>query len=379
MSTISMVFICTFAKKDAVTMSENLSTRSRGRLVGAASHLIFILILFVLPEVMMAIAMPRHRWYLMYPGFYIKTLVYISVFYLNYLLVIDRTLVPSGGRRRIGWFVAINLVLTVVGLVLCYFITELMSNNPPRPSKFPPPDRWHAILKTTSFFVRDAVMLILTIALAVALRLSLKWKEIQRQRQELILSQRATELDNLKSQLNPHFLFNTLNTIYALISVAPDKAQGAVHRLSGLLRYMLYEDEPRVPLGREIEFIEDYVTLMRLRLSGRQADLNINIEGHEGECVPPLLFIPLVENAFKYGVDAPDDTPISLDIHYEDKSIVCSTSNAYSPARPESKRRSSGIGLANLRRRLALIYSGRASLTTTSDGHIYRTVLRIPL
>ena len=359
-------------------MSENLSTRSRGRFAGTASHLIFLLILFVLPEVMMAIAMPHHRWYLMYPGFYIKTLVYISVFYLNYLLVIDRTLVPSGGRRRIGWFIAINLVLIVLGVLLCDLVTRLTFNNP-RPSRYPEPDKWHAILRTTSFYLRDVVMLVLTISLAMALRLSLKWKEIQHQRQELILSQRATELDNLKSQLNPHFLFNTLNTIYALISVAPDKAQGAVHRLSALLRYMLYEDEPRVPLGREVEFIEDYVTLMRLRLSGRQADLNINIEGHEGECVPPLLFIPLVENAFKYGVDAPDDTPISLDIHYEDKSIVCSTSNAYSPARPESKRRSSGIGLANLRRRLALIYSGRASLTTTSDGHIYRTVLRIPL
>ena len=113
-------------------------------------------------------------------------------------------------------------------------------------------------------------MLTLTLALAVALRLSVKWKDLQQQRRELISNQRAVELDNLKSQLNPHFLFNTLNTIYVLIAVAPDKAQGAVHRLSGLLRYMLYEDTANVMLSQEADFIENYVSLMRLRLSGRE-------------------------------------------------------------------------------------------------------------
>lgn len=358
-------------------MSDNITNRGGGRFVGVASHLIFLLILFVLPEVMWAIAMPHRSWFLMYPGFYIKTLVYIGVFYINYLYIIDKTLAPNGGRRHIGWFIIINLVLIVAGLALCSLIVNLTTE--PRPSRHPEPDHIHQILKLMVFYLKDAVMLILTIALAVALRLSLKWQDIHRQRQELMLSQRATELDNLKSQLNPHFLFNTLNTIYALIAVAPDKAQGAVHRLSGLLRYMLYEDAPRVPLNRDVEFIEDYVSLMRLRLSGREAIINIDLGDHDSACVPPLLFIPLVENAFKYGVDATDDTPIDIDIRAEAGSVVCTTTNAYNPAATGVKRQSSGIGLANLRRRLTLIYSGKASLTTSSDGHIYKAILRIPI
>ncbi|MBO4942857.1 MAG: histidine kinase [Muribaculaceae bacterium] len=152
-----------------------------------------------------------------------------------------------------------------------------------------------------------------------------------------------------------------------------------MHRLSGLLRYMLYEDAPRVPLNRDVEFIEDYVSLMRLRLSGREAIINIDLGDHDSASVPLLLFIPLVENAFKYGVDATDDTPIDIDIRAEAGSVVCTTTNAYNPAATGVKRQSSGIGLANLRRRLTLIYSGKASLTTSSDGHIYKAILRIPI
>jgi len=358
-------------------MSDNITNRGGGRFIEVASHFIFLLILFVLPEVMWAIAMPHRSWFLMYPGFYIKTLVYIAVFYLNYLYIVDRTLAPNGGRRHLGWFLLINFGLVIASLALCWLIVTLTTE--PRPPRHPEPDQLHVILKTMVFYLKDAVMIILTIALAVALRLSLKWKDIHRQRQELVLSQRAVELDNLKSQLNPHFLFNTLNTIYALIAVAPDKAQGAVHRLSGLLRYMLYEDAPRVPLNRDVEFIEDYVNLMRLRMSGRDTVINIDLGGQDSACVPPLLFIPLVENAFKYGVDASDNTPITIDIHTEGDSVVCITTNAYDPAATGVKRHSSGIGLANLRRRLTLIYSGRASFATNSDGHIYKATLRIPL
>lgn len=349
-----------------------------GKLVNAASHLIFIIILFVLPEVMMAIAVPHRHSFVFYPSFYFKTLVYIAVFYINYLWVIDRTLVSGNDKRRIGVFILTNIALIIACLALCWVASNIWFPAPPRKVRRPRPEHYE-ILKTASFFLRDIVMLVLTIALAVALRLSSKWKDFQRQRQELLADQRAVELDNLKSQLNPHFLFNTLNTIYALISVAPDKAQGAVHRLSGLLRYMLYEDGSQVHLEQEADFIENYVTLMRLRLAGREARLSISLEDHGGDNVPPLLFIPLVENAFKYGVTSDDDAPIEIYIYIDGNEVVCTTSNTYTPAATTSDRPNSGIGLANLRRRLSLIYGNKASLNTTSDGHFYNATLRIPL
>lgn len=358
-------------------MKEQGSTRS-GKLVNAASHLIFIVILFILPEVMMAIAMPHRHGFDLYPGFYVKTLIYIAVFYINYLWVIDRTIAAGNGRRRIAVFVAVNIGLVIACLVLCWLASNVWFPTPPR-HKYRPQPQHYVILKATTYLLRDVVMIILTIALAVALRLSIKWKDLQRQRQELISSQRAVELDNLKSQLNPHFLFNTLNTIYALIAVAPDKAQGAVHRLSGLLRYMLYEDDSRVRLSQEADFIENYVTLMRLRVSGREIKLDIDLGDYGNANVPPLLFIPLVENAFKYGVTSDDDTPISIRICIDGHDIECTTTNSYASEQVSTDKRSSGIGLANLRRRLSLIYGNSASLSTRYDGHIYKATLRIPL
>ena len=355
---------------------KNQSTGGGVKLTNAASHLIFIVILFILPEVMMAIAMPHRNGFQLYPGFYFKTAVYIAVFYINYLWIVDRSIAPGNGRRHIPTFILSNIVLILICLVLCWLASDVWFPAPP-PRR--PRPQHHALLKTTSFLVRDGVMIILTIALAVALRLSNKWKDLQSQRQELLANQKAVELDSLKSQLNPHFLFNTLNTIYALIAVAPDKAQGAVHRLSGLLRYMLYEDETRVRLSQEAEFIENYTTLMRLRITGREIILDINLADKGNLNIPPLLFIPLVENAFKYGVTCDDDTPIVIRIYVEGMNVVCATSNAYCPAASEVKNHNSGIGLANLRRRLSLIYGGEASLKTISDGHKYTATLQIPL
>lgn len=352
-------------------------SQSSGRVVNTASHVIFILILFVLPEVMMAIAMPHRQGFGVYPDMYLKTFIYICVFYLNYLLIIERTLASGSRNRRIGQFIAVNICLLVVGLGLCWLLWH--GHDVPHTRRPHHGPEHNQILKTAMFLLRDGVMIILTIALAVALKLSAKWHDLERQRQELIANQRAVELDNLKSQLNPHFLFNTLNTIYALIAVAPDKAQGAVHRLSGLLRYMLYEDDLKVRLKQETDFIENYVTLMRLRLSDRQARLNVDIAGNEDAMIPPLLFIPLIENAFKYGTDSSDDTPIDISICIEGQEIVCTTSNAYIAGASGGDCKSSGIGLTNLRRRLSLIYGSEASLKTEADGHIYTATLKIPL
>ncbi len=235
------------------------------------------------------------------------------------------------------------------------------------------------MLKSASFMMRDGAMLILTIGLAVAMRLSVKWKDMEQQRQEMLAAQRSTELDNLKSQLNPHFLFNTLNTIYALVDVDPEDAKGAVHRLSGLLRYMLYENDGSVRLGQELGFIEDYVALMRLRLGSRPVFVDIEADEYADTMVPPLLFVPLIENAFKYGNTAEPARPISISVRVEGRHIECRTTNDFAPAAAGSDRSASGIGLANLRRRLVLLYGSKASLRTSVEGQTYKSSLKIPI
>ncbi len=357
---------------------ESSQSHSRQWLVPLA-HLLCLIILFVLPEVMLAIARPHRAGFVFYPGFYVKTLIYIAAFYLNYFLIVDRTLGRPNGRRRILYFILLNLLIIVVGLVVSYFVSKFFA-TPGRPHRRPSSE-WADMLKFTSFVFRDAVMLILTIGLAVALRLSAKWKDIEERNRSLADAQRATELAGLKSQLNPHFLFNTLNTIYALVDISPDDAKKAVHRLSALLRYMLYEDVRSVSLRREADFISDYVSLMRLRLADRPVEVDIDLDGYADTEIPPLLFIPLVENAFKYGTSAPDNTPVSVSLKVDagSRTVVCRTVNSFVPRTDTAERTSGGIGLANLRRRLQLIYGGKASLKISVRGDIYRACLQIPL
>lgn len=356
-------------------MPENVTDQNgRSRFTSGVAHFIFILIIFVLPELVMTIALPHKRSIGIFPGIYIKTVIYIIAFYLNYSLIVTNTLGRPG--RRIGRFVLYNVLILIGGIVLCYISSRIC--YPPR-AHHHAISLWQQVLKSTSFILRDGVMIVLSIGLAVALRLSAMWQDIEKKRQQSLAEQRATELDGLKSQLNPHFLFNTLNTIYALIDICPDDAKAAVHRLSGLLRYMLYEDVRSVRLAQEADFIEDYVSLMRLRMSGRAVDISIDIDGHGETTVPPLLFIPLVENAFKHGNSAPDNRPIAISLKVSDGKIVCTTSNSFVATPAGTRSKDSGIGLTNLRRRLSLIYEGKASLRTKVEGNIYTGVLTIPL
>lgn len=356
-------------------------TGSRKCTVQFMAHFITLLIIFVVPEVVMTIAMPQRRGIGLMPGFYLKSAVYIAVFYINYLWLVNRTILTSGRRPRILSFVLSNLGIIVCALLLCYTVIHVFGLYP---KKFPHPREEHThaenIARVAGFLMRDLVMMVLTISLAVAMRMSARWHDLEARHQKMLAEQRSTELAGLKSQLNPHFLFNTLNTIYALVDISPEDAKGAVHRLSGLLRYVLYEDVSNVELRREVEFLESYVELMRLRMGRRPIHTDIDVASAMDASVPPLLFIPLIENAFKYGNRAPLDRPISISMRVEDGKIVCRTENSFVPKEAaENDEKSSGIGLPNLRRRLTIIYDGEASLRTSIQSDIYTATLSIPV
>ncbi len=350
----------------------SLQTRDAGRrrMASTVAHILFIVIIFVLPELLMAMAMPKRGSFLVMPGFYVRNLFYILVFYLNYFYIVDSTFNHRKGQRVVP-FIALNLVLLAVGLAISYSLEHYM----PHPRHRHGPNT----LRSFSFLMRDGVMIILTIGLAVALRLSARLRDIENQRRQFLSEQQATELASLKSQLNPHFLFNTLNTIYALIDVEPEDAKKAVHRLSGMLRYVLYEDVKWVSLLQEADFIRNYVDLMRLRIANRTINVDINLGGHGDVKVPPLLFIPIIENAFKYGTEDSTDTPVELSLEVSGDTISCRTVNSVAADSQRTDEKNSGIGLANLRRRLQLLYDGEASLETRCADGIFSAILTLPL
>lgn len=294
----------------------------------------------------------------------IVPLSFMSIFYINYVWLIKRFLF----RRQTGRFLCCNvlLILAVMGLVhLCmtYAIPDQMIGPPhahPRPLR-----------DVIGFYLINVMIYSLVAGLSVAIRMTNGWYKVEANQRELERERAEAELSNLKSQLNPHFLFNTLNNIYSLIAFSPEKAQEAVHDLSRLLRYVLYEsNQPLVPIEKDLDFLGNYIELMRIRLP-RHVDLQTDIEAATpGVMIAPLLFISLVENAFKHGVSNSQPSFIQITIRQAGDTVSCSIRNSYFPKSAGDKS-GSGIGLSNLEKRLSLLYPECYHLAYGKEGENY--------
>lgn len=343
---------------DGLDALGGIKAKRKQRLIHFFVHLLCISIMFVLPEVLLSMARPRY----VDPNFafWLKALVYIVVFYINYYYVIDSSF---GRQRGVVRFLVINVVIVISMLILLYFIADRY--GPPHKPMSLHGYRFE-LIKASSFVLRDFVMMVLTISLSVALKLSDRWLKLERRQHELAISRRNEELQNLKSQINPHFLFNTLNSIYALIDISSESAKRAVHELSKLLRYVLYENPETVTVRQELDFVDNYVRLMRLRLSDRMP-LSVTLDcGNCGDAlIAPLLFVNLIENAFKYGNTGLPDKGIEISIVANDNVVRCKTSNYHADS--FGVKKGSGIGIVNLRRRLFLLYGDDATIHIVDD------------
>ena len=195
-------------------------------------------------------------------------------------------------------------------------------------------------------------------------------KEEQQKRTE-------AELEWLKNQLNPHFLFNTLNNISSLVQIDADKAQDAIAQLSDLMRYAMYETRREtVPIQGEVEFMRNYIELMKLRCSDKTiVDYQLSIVNYQLE-LAPLLFISLIENAFKHGVSSSRPSKIDIRMEQQDDNLVFTCDNTNFP-KDDTDRSGSGIGLENTRRRLDLIYPGRYTWEQSLEGDIYHVCITL--
>ena len=194
---------------------------------------------------------------------------------------------------------------------------------------------------------------------------------------KLELDYKKAELSFLKSQLEPHFLFNTLNTFYTdLVDTQPETAKD-IHRLSELLRYVTYEAEHELmSLSKEIKFIEDYIYLHRKRFEDTMF-LEYSVEGHVGDqIVPSLVFIHFVENIFKHGVINQKENPAKISISISETEIIIETKNKISTS---EKYNNSGIGMENLKRRLSAIYQDNYELHYEQIDDRFTTFLKLPI
>lgn len=221
-------------------------------------------------------------------------------------------------------------------------------------------------------------------AISALIKLSKGWfqnLEAQGKLSRLEHEKSAAELSALKSQVNPHFLFNSLNNLYSLALDNDKRVPGIILRLSQTMRYLLYESNADfVPLEKEVEHLTNFVEMQRLRVGG-QAAITFDLAGDlSGKSVAPLLFLPLVENGFKHGVKGDTaDTFIRIALEVAGNQLIFKTENNKGIVDDVEKRQFQGVGLQNLRRRLELIYPNRHHLDIVNGISTYNVLLTIEL
>lgn len=223
----------------------------------------------------------------------------------------------------------------------------------------------------------NTVLFLLVITFGACIEVVRRWLQTEQNRKESEHERINTELSFLKSQVNPHFFFNTLNNIYSLAIVKSEKTAHAVLKLSAIMRYILTETERKlVPLENEVAFIHNYIELQQVRLTDK-VQVNFAIKGDTAPLlVAPLLFIPFVENAFKYGVSTKEQSTIDFEltidkyhIHFYAKNYIVHSEN--------NMMENTGIGINNVKRRLELLYPEKYTLSNQTENGYYIVKLTI--
>lgn len=341
-----------------------------------AIHIISWLLIFCFPIAMVEwednanwLSLLRH---------YIVPLGSFILFYINYLYLTPRYFFQNQTKR----FLLLNcLAILCMSILIHVGHTYLMENSVHdfRPHIPPPPDAWHFMGKHFAM-IRHLVIMAFVVSLSTAIHISLRWRQTEKRLIEAEKQKTDAELKNLKNQLNPHFLLNTLNNIYALITFNSEKAKDAVLELSKLLRHVLYDNQStKVSLEKELNFINNYISLMKIRLS---ASVKIDVKldaGPSGLDIAPLIFISLIENAFKHGISPTEESFISIHIQgYTDGKISCKIINSNFPKSATDKS-GSGIGLEQVSQRLELTYPNKYEWKkgVSADGSTYTSILTI--
>lgn len=306
---------------------------------------------------------------------------YAIVFYLNYFWLLKSYFF----KKKFVQFVLINLLILAAMLWLNDVFHAMVFGDPPAGM----PDRMKGIKPPRTdkqappfrlFWLKSIFSLIIPTLIAITVGTVENWFRSEEEKKEASRIQLESELLNLRYQLQPHFFFNSLNNIYSLVEISPSKAQEAIHGLSKLMRYLLYETgRPQVGLDEEIRFITNYIELMKLRQTDKtQLTYTFPTLDAGRWQLAPLLFIPLIENAFKHGVSATKNTVISFEITLNDNQLLFVGVNSSNP-KHDTDHSGSGIGLQNLQKRLQLLYNDRYTLTTGTENGIFTARLQLML
>jgi hypothetical protein len=302
--------------------------------------------------------------------FYFLNILFIGVFYLNFSVLIPKFLL----NQKIVTYIIISLSLILFFIFVIepllknqlksHFIEEELNNRFQRP-------------RDGNINLRPPILLLLFFAFSTCIKLVSEWYKSEKERTIAASQKVNSELSFLKAQLNPHFLFNTLNSIYSLANKKSDNTTVAIVTLSELMRYMIYEaNEEFISLEKEIDYIKNYISLQLLRLKD-SSGVHINVHGDLNYKIEPLLLISFIENAFKYGTDYKGKTDIKIKITIQNNELCLEVVNISSLQNTINKN--SGIGLENIKNRLQLLYPNAHTLEITNHKKSFEVNLKIKL
>lgn len=281
-------------------------------------------------------------------------LLWAVTFYLNAYILFPKFI----HTKKYGWYAVI--VMTLYAILIWFhglFFTHFL------------PHKTFIYLIGAAF---NAPAYLLALATSTLFQFVKEKMANDRMKQEKQEENLKTELSFLRSQISPHFIFNVLNNIVALARLKSDQLEPTVMKLSALMQYMLYDtNEEKVLLKTEAEYLESYIDLQKQRFGDKvkiHTSINTKDEFYE---IEPMLLIPFVENAFKHGVVFIDSPEINIHLETKDRSLCFSVRNKFSDQQPEIKDKASGIGLANVKRRLNLLYKDQHTIkiATTKDAY----------
>lgn len=299
---------------------------------------------------------------------YVFAFLYLMlVFYLFYHLLAKKFL----NNNKIGTFFGLSffvvLLMPFLGYTILFLIRGLFEGT------------FHHFYRGYSLGMHmSGFFPVLTAALFGSFfRVIINWFTTMNQKAELDKQKLAIELDLLKSKLNPHFLFNTLNNIDSLIRQNPEEASAALIKLSEMMRYLTYETSAdTVELSREIEYISNFIDLHRIRIKSPE-DIRLEIEGDMSNRISPALFIPVIENAFKFATFRNCKPCVDIMISSHKGIVVLNVTNSYEKKPVNGETVNSGYGIINLKRRLDLIYPEKHQLMIEPGEFKYNVKLTI--
>ena len=327
---------------------------------------LYIDLLFCLVIMPLAIMLlPVDRWIVTNTAFLVTLVFYVYVLYFVY----RRVCLPKLFMQK----KYLHIVL-LLGVMIA--VTELLTYFP-MPSGHLVEDKRVMMGKLGMRTQTIWFLFLMVTGFSLAIELTFELFRQILSRQEVEAEKNKAELALYKAQINPHFLFNTLNTLYALVLSGSDKTESAFVKFSGILRYMYSQSGSElIPAEREVDYIRQYVDLQQLRLNRHtQVELTLDV-GDKQVLIPPMILITFVENAFKYGTSSDTDCTIRIRIRVDETSLQLETENAVMRRREDGSK---GIGIANCRKRLELLYPGRYDLRTDEADGQYRTFLNIRL